>query len=285
MKDKETYYTIVAGKDEKDLPVILEYLKKYAVKKESNSEIDIKNHFEGFTTYITIKEKGYTKILNKYLLQEKIYVQSASSKSYIAEPDKFDKERIKEKGCTKWGIIVDRNYKERKQLYMNIKSEDVQERIKDKKVENLTEEDIFERYIVYGTAEELKDPEIQKLLIEHGYIDELTSIITSVITDNEVIDKILTSNFVEEENILVKVGKIKNIYFDEDDELPSDTNWMYIEFIDKNGSEIKLKDIHIKTESQDFENELDKYKDDELTILATNINNEMKLKCVLKRGE
>lgn len=169
--------------------------------------------------------------------------------------------------------------------------EDVEERIKNKKMEELTKEDVFDRYIAYGDDKELSNPEIQKLLIKYGYIDELTSFVRSVITDKEVIDMILSSNFVNEKDIILKNGKIQNIYFVEDSELPEQYNWMYIEFVDKDNITIKVKDIHFKEEPKEWKNELDnytelnKYKDEELTIIIDNANNEMRLRCALKKDK
>ena len=56
-----------------------------------------------------------------------------------------------------------------------------------------TDEEVFERYIVYGDCNELKKSDVQKLLIKHGYIGEVTQLVHSVITDDVVINSILKS--------------------------------------------------------------------------------------------
>lgn len=159
----------------------------------------------------------------------------------------------------------------------SITYESVKERLKNKPIEEWSKQDVFDRYIAYSDDNELRNPDIQKLLIQHGYIDELTSIISSVITDNEVIEKILSSDFVKNENIILKNGKIKKISFEED--------WMYIEFIDENNTVITVKDVHFKSELKDSYEELNKYKDKELTLIIDNTENEMRLRCALKKNE
>ena len=44
--------------------------------------------------------------------------------------------------------------------------EEVQNRIKNKTLEELSSQDIFDRYFVYGTEKEQNNPVIQKLMIE-----------------------------------------------------------------------------------------------------------------------
>ena len=117
-KNLDTQYILIAGKDEKDLAELLKDLKAYIIEKTNSSEIDIKHCYKGFPTYIIIKE-GFTKILNDYWKQERIYVEcSASTNNVISESSKeLTEKTLKKKGFTKWGFIIDRNYDERKQLY------------------------------------------------------------------------------------------------------------------------------------------------------------------------
>ena len=121
----KTNYIIVAGKNEKDLKKLLEDLREYIVGRKNKSEIDIKHNFNRFRTYISLK-KGYTKILNNYWQQDKIYVMCVASKSNIVcnrSKEMIEKD-IQKNGFTKWGFIVDTNYNERKQLYnANLKGE------------------------------------------------------------------------------------------------------------------------------------------------------------------
>ena len=117
-KKLDTQYILVAGKDEKDLAELLKDLQGYIIEKTNSSEIDIKHSFKGFSIYISIKE-GFTRILNNYWKQEKIYVEIVTSRNnVISENSKeLTEKNLKKKGFTKWGFIIDRNYDERKQLY------------------------------------------------------------------------------------------------------------------------------------------------------------------------
>ena len=124
-KNLDTQYILIAGKDEKDLAELLKDLEGYIVEKTSDSEIDIKHSFEGFSIYISIKEE-FTRILNNYWREEKIYVEIVASKNNIISKNskELTEQYLKEKGFTKWGFIIDTNYKQRKQLYnANLKEE------------------------------------------------------------------------------------------------------------------------------------------------------------------
>ena len=88
--------------------------------------------------------------------------------------------------------------------------EEVQNRIKNKTLEELSSQDIFDRYFVYGTEEEQNNPVIQKLMIEHGYAGSLLDTI-DIITDEEVEIKLLESKINESINLKLVKGYIKKI--------------------------------------------------------------------------
>jgi len=66
--------------------------------------------------------------------------------------------------------------------------EEVQERIKNKKLEEYTPQMLFDRYIAYGSEEELQDPKVQRLLIKNGYVKELLEVAPHI--DNEVMEEV-----------------------------------------------------------------------------------------------
>lgn len=68
---------------------------------------------------------------------------------------------------------------------------EVIERLKNIPPEQYTKQDLFDRYIAYGTTEELNNPKIQRLLIKHGYIQELLEVAPNI--DNEVMEEIFES--------------------------------------------------------------------------------------------
>ena len=88
--------------------------------------------------------------------------------------------------------------------------EEVQNRIKNKTLDELSSQDIFDRYFVYGTEEEQNNPVIQKLMIEHGYAGSLLDTI-DIITDEEVEIKLLESKINESINLKLVKGYIKKI--------------------------------------------------------------------------
>ena len=73
-------------------------------------------------------------------------------------------------------------------LEKTITFEEVKHRLENKKLEDYSIQDIFERYIVYGSEEELNNPTIQRLLIKYGYTKELLEMATNI--SNDIIDEI-----------------------------------------------------------------------------------------------
>lgn len=66
--------------------------------------------------------------------------------------------------------------------------EEIKHKLENKKLEDYSKQDVFERYIVYGSEEELNNPTIQRLLIKHGYTKELVEMATNI--SNDIIDAI-----------------------------------------------------------------------------------------------
>ena len=73
-------------------------------------------------------------------------------------------------------------------LEKTITFEEVKHRLENKKLEDYSRQDIFERYIVYGSEEELNNPTKQRLLIKHRYTKELLEMATNIC--NDIIDEI-----------------------------------------------------------------------------------------------
>lgn len=66
--------------------------------------------------------------------------------------------------------------------------EEVKHKLENKKHEDYSKQDVFERYIVYGSEQELNNPTIQRMLIKHGYTKELIEMATDIC--NDIIDEI-----------------------------------------------------------------------------------------------
>ena len=59
---------------------------------------------------------------------------------------------------------------------------------KNKELKDYSKQDVLERYIVYGSEQELNNPTIQRLLIKHVYTKELIEMATNI--SNDIIDEI-----------------------------------------------------------------------------------------------
>ena len=158
-----------------------------------------------------------------------------------------------------------------------------EEKLQNMELEDMTAQDVLDRYIAYGTDEDLNNPEIQNLFIKFGYIDELINSVQGVITDKKVIEKILSSNVLDDNNIIAKKGRIQEIELLEDSELPEDVCWMNISFLDENNKESILRDMYFKNirDYIDKYKEIMKYKENKLTALIENKKSELRLKCFL----
>lgn len=160
-------------------------------------------------------------------------------------------------------------------------SEYIMEYYKDVKLEDMDKEDIFHRYIVMGSNEEQNNPEIQKVIAQYGYIEELIDMV-DIITDSEVINYILSSNLFDNKNLTLMEGKIKNIKFIEDNDLPVDFNLGIIDFLDKKTNKLVLiKTMCYIPENTSFKDKIEKLKNDTIQIIIENMNDEIKFRCFL----
>ena len=140
------------------------------------------------------KFKKYTKVMIKHNIPkwyikslEKIKYMFPTSHTYnviiqnlyiawykLHYPNEY--EQVMKVLCLKANIEkADLNYKylEQKKNENVITFAEVKERLKNKSLAEYTDRDVFDRYIVYGVEYELNKPEIQQLIIQHGYKQEL----------------------------------------------------------------------------------------------------------------
>ena len=99
--------------------------------------------------------------------------------------------------------------------------EKVKNELKNIKLADMTKEQVFDRFIAYGTREELNNPEIQKVLIQNGYASELMDMVT-IITDEDVIKMLYKSRAFENCNqcgIRLYHGQISEIIVEKNDDI------------------------------------------------------------------
>ena len=165
-------------------------------------------------------------------------------------------------------------------------NQEVIERLKDKKLEEYTREDTLDRYIAYGTEEELKEPKIQQLLIKHKLYNELIDF-ADIIEDKQVIQDLLSSELFNDKSIYLIEGKILNI---EKRILTEETNgnniyYSMVTLEDKH----TLKPIELKAQVlldlealEDYKKELKPYYNTNIVALVGNTNQELCIRCYLK---
>lgn len=155
-------------------------------------------------------------------------------------------------------------------------------------LENMTQEEVLDRYVVAGTEEELKRPEIQSLLIKHGYTDYLLTCVSdneTIITNKQIINQLITtSEYLRKDNILLINGKIEDIKAvpigEETIEL-----WNRIHYYFKENKTSKQYTIKGFVENEEgierIEKNLQQDKNNIIAIVKKE-NNELELQCFMK---
>lgn len=162
---------------------------------------------------------------------------------------------------------------------ITITYESVEERLKNKPFSEWTDQDVFDRYVAYSDDKELDEPNVQNLLIEHGYIDELINLADNVIYDESIVKKILNSEAIEK--YIVRKGKIKNIVFSENIDLSNDFVDVTLTFIENKTSTLIIKDLCYLPNKEDYLKNIEKYA--EKIIVISEFKNDIERKiCALK---
>ena len=140
----------------------------------------------------------------------------------------------------------------------------------------MTQNEFFEKYVV-GNEENIEDPEVQKLWVEYEFTNILIESI-DVITDKEVVEKILASDLWENENYILKKGKIQHIELLKGKELVEHLYEVSIDFLDENGIDrYIMKGICDK-------DKIGKYIEQEINVIVEKQkeNNDLRFCCFLK---
>ena len=108
------------------------------------------------------------------------------------------------------------------------------------KLEDMTKDDVYLRYVFCGNDQELKRPEIAKLLIKHGYIKEAL-FHTDFIVDKQVILELLKRNRLAKKGLKAIQGRITKMETKEEEvDINCFLNIEIIEFTNEDNSEVKI---------------------------------------------
>lgn len=164
--------------------------------------------------------------------------------------------------------------------------EKVKNELKNIKLADMTKEQVFDRFIAYGTREELNNPEIQKVLIQNGYASELMDMVT-IITDEDVIKMLYKSRAFENYNqceIRLYHGQISEIIVEKNDDIYN-INYDFNKF---NNMRLYFKGevAFSENEINQLKTEIEPYKDNLIAVCDFNSkrknSEEYHLKCFLK---
>ena len=129
-----------------------------------------------------------------------------------------------------------------------------------------------------GTEEELNTPEIQKKLLQHGYIKELFEM-TNFITDQQIISDILHKYLPRIEPTILVFGQAKDIWVIEHLQEPKERKLAF-EFLDKDTGEKIIIDgptIFSQDEYNKYRNQFFKYQNNLIAIVKETENNKYNL--------
>ena len=160
--------------------------------------------------------------------------------------------------------------------------EEVEERLKNVKLEDMTAQDVFDRYVGYGDNKELNNIEIQKLLLKHNYIEYLISSVETIITDKTVIEKITSSDLFKDSKYHLIRGRIENIEIMEDKELPKGFECLIVNLQTQAKKEYKLKYMYYPQKQESYKNEIEQHIGKDLILIAEHREKEYRLCCLLK---
>lgn len=152
--------------------------------------------------------------------------------------------------------------------------EKVMDELKNIKLVNMTKEQVFNRFIVYGSSEELNNPEIQKNLIQNGYANELMDMVT-IITDDEVIKMLYKNKIFENSNksgIRLFHGELLELKVEKNDDI-FNLNYEFLEF-EKMGRYFSGDIASSEDEINQIKAEIEPYKDK--LIAVTDFNSQRK---------
>ncbi len=163
-----------------------------------------------------------------------------------------------------------------------ITSEQVEQRLINKPKEQWTKDDVFDRYIGYGSPEEIEDSDVQKLFIKYGLYEELINLVNNVITDKEVVEKILNSNIFEKKELKKIKGKIKDIKILEiEDENIDELKEVLIIFEKEDTlKQIKIKDFVLTSNTENYLKDRKKYNNTNITAIVEKKDANLILKCL-----
>lgn len=157
----------------------------------------------------------------------------------------------------------------------------MEKNLKNKPTEQWTKEDVFDRYVGYGSQQEIETPEVQKLFVKFELFDELINLVNNIITEKEVVDKLLNSNIFENKNLQKIKGKIKEIKIldIENDHMDELKQILIIFEKEDNLEQIQINDFCLTANIKQYLQDKEKYKNSEIIAIVEKEDKKLILKC------
>ena len=156
---------------------------------------------------------------------------------------------------------------------------EVKARLEGVKLEDMSAQDLFDRYIVYGTTEELNCTGVQKQLIQYGYLEYLIHIVEKLEVTEAVIEKMKSSQLFKTKGYAIKRGTIEHIEIGKYHWLPDDYVWLIFEVQDENKQDrYTIKYLRVK---QKFKTRLKTLRGKPIMAIVEQKNDELFAVCFL----
>lgn len=136
-------------------------------------------------------------------------------------------------------------------------------------IEDMTKEDIYLKYVVWGDETKCRKPKVTKALIKYGYIREALFYI-DFLTNKQIIIDLLASKQLKDKEFTVIQGTVTNTTIQEEE---IEENCMLynilIEFTSKDKSKVyNFTNLYVNLEDMiEFQNKIKPYKDNIIAIV------------------
>lgn len=156
---------------------------------------------------------------------------------------------------------------------------EVKARLEGVKLEDMSAQDLFDRYITYGTPEELNHTGIQKQLIKYGYLEYLIHIVDKLEVTEEILGEMTSSELFKTKGYAIKRGTIEHIEIAKHKWLPEDYIWIVFEVQDENRQDkYTIKYLHVK---QKFKQRLKTLIGNQIMAIVEQKDGELYVMCFL----
>lgn len=126
---------------------------------------------------------------------------------------------------------------------------EVQEELKDISLKDMNKQNIYERYILYGTVAELNNPAVMDKIIRYDLLEFIIRKLDIITVNKQHIQEMLNSKCFQD-NYSIKSGRIEKVEKVPDISIPNDCERLIITIRDADNNLIQMKYIYAEEEHE-----------------------------------